>query len=138
MFLDESNGAFFALSVIDYELMVGWYTKHLGFRIETEDENTTRKAALLSRHKLLLEIARFPDARPLANLAEGIASHQIQVIFKMGFVVDDIERIFQSAQREELNIFFQIVETDTGMKIFGLRDPEGNLIQFFEMVDKDV
>ncbi|MCQ3937734.1 MAG: hypothetical protein DPW18_11900 [Chloroflexi bacterium] len=129
--LPDDHGAFFALSVADYNAAVGWYTRHLGFRIEAEAENDIRKGALLSKPGLLLEIAQFHGARPRSNSGETVESHKVHGIFKIGFLVPDIDTRFKEAEESGLDITFSIVPAAAGFRTFGVSDPEGNQIQFF-------
>jgi hypothetical protein len=47
--LPATDGAFYALSVRNMDKAVAWYTKHLGFKLESQGGNDQRRGALLSR-----------------------------------------------------------------------------------------
>ena len=46
-------------------------------------------------------------------------------------ITEDVEAAFESVQAQEIAILFPIVEADAGLRTFGIRDPEGNIVQFF-------
>ena len=129
---NEKDGAFFALSVANYDSMVNWYAEKLGFNLVTVSENNYRKGALLSKQGFLLEIAHFNDVSSRSNLRDNLESHQIYGIFKFGFLISNIEKFFDKIRNEGIEIFFPIVDADAGYKTFGIKDPEGNIVQFFE------
>ncbi|HUF71139.1 MAG TPA: VOC family protein [Longimicrobiales bacterium] len=122
-----ANGGFVAISVSDHDAMVGWYTAILGFNIESSGANDQRKGSLLSRDGMLLEIAEFEGGRK-----RSVESHEDHGIFKLGYLVSDIEAIHEELDAMGVEMFFPIVEASGGMlRTFGIRDLEGNIVQFF-------
>lgn len=134
--IKPSEGAFFALSARDLDRMINWYTEKLGFQILTIEENEIRKGALLSKEDCILEIAEFKDSRPGSALRDNFEPHQFQGIFKIGFIVYNIESLYNLFHSGGVEIFFPVVETETGYKTFGIKDPEGNIVQFFEKMEQ--
>jgi hypothetical protein len=57
-----TDGAFYALSVRNIDKAVAWYTKHLGFKLESQGGNDQRRGALLSRPGAVLELGQFAAA----------------------------------------------------------------------------
>lgn len=125
------SGSFHAISVRDLDAMVSWYVAELGFTVDSSGENESRKGALLSRPGVLLELAQFRGARSRAEADLDVESHEIHGIFKLGFRVEDLEAAFAQVERRGLDLFFPIVRASDASRTFGIRDPEGNIIQFF-------
>ncbi len=127
----ETEGAFYAVSVQHFDEMVAWYEEHLGFSVESRGENAQRRGALLVRPGAVLEIAAFGDAVSRSSVAPDLESHQVYGIFKLGFTVSDLDAAFRSLSDAGVEIFFPIVDAAGGRRTFGIRDPEGNIVQFF-------
>ena len=126
--LARTTGALHALSVGDLDRAIAWYTEHLGFELQSRADNESRRGALLSRPGSLLELAQFADAEPRNA---DVASHQIHGIFKLGFSTTDLEQSFDVLQRAGVDVFFPIVSASDGTRTFAIKDPEGNIVQFF-------
>ena len=129
--LPETDGAFFAISVKDLDESVNWYTKHLGFTVVSKGGNDQRKGALLTRPGTVLEIGEFSSAIQRNELRTDLESHEIHGIFKIGFTTKDIDAMFEQLKDSDVEIFFQIVDASDGNRTFGIKDLEGNIIQFF-------
>ena len=126
----ETDAAFFAISVEHFDESLEWYARHLEFTVESDSENEQRRGALLVRPGAVLEIAAFSDAVDRDSIAPNVESHQMFGIFKLGFVVDDLDAAFETLSAAGVDIFFPIVNAAGGRRTFGIRDPEGNIIQF--------
>ena len=66
------------------------------------------------------------------ELRPGLESHEVYGIFKLGFTTADLDAAFGYLEERGVEIFFPIVRTSDGNRTFGIRDMEGNIIQFFE------
>lgn len=126
--LPAMDGTFIAISVSEIGAAVDWYENQLGFEVVSTSENESRKGALLSRPGVLLELAEFADA---AARHPAVQSHQLYGIFKLGFVTDDIDATFAALSTSGVDVFFPIVEATDGQRTFGIRDMDGNIVQFF-------
>ncbi|MBT8101180.1 MAG: DUF4440 domain-containing protein [Gammaproteobacteria bacterium] len=125
------DAAFFAISVSDIERSIAWYENNLGFTVTSQGSNEQRKGALLSRAGAILEIAEFHDAISLDQLRAEIESHEVFGIFKLGFTASDLDAEFQRLQGAGVDIFFPIINSSDGNRTFGVRDVDGNIVQFF-------
>jgi catechol 2,3-dioxygenase-like lactoylglutathione lyase family enzyme len=125
------DGAFFAISVADLDSMIAWYEENLALELVSRGDNEQRAGALLHGPGLLIELAEFHGARPLADVSAGIQSHEVHGIFKIGLLVDDVDARFEKAKAAGVEIFFPVVAADDRLRTFGILDPEGNIIQFF-------
>lgn len=130
--LPTTNGAFSAISVYDIDKAIAWYKQYLGFQLESQGANEHRKGALLTRPGAILEICEFVGATSREAIQPGLESHQLFGIFKLGFTTDNLDDTFTFLEAEGANIFFPIVEASDGNRTFGIKDIEGNIIQFFD------
>ncbi len=133
--LGASPGAFLAISVANLDTMVSWYRDCLGFSVYysgTIPESGIR-AALLQHGNALVELLQIPKAKPRTEVAPSTtdASH-IHGFFKSGFVVQDIDAAYRRAQTIPNLLAYKLAKPGNGpYRTFGVRDPEGNLVQFF-------
>ena len=130
---DEAAGAFFALSVADAPASARWYRDELGFTIVREGEapNKIAKFALLQRANSVIEIVEHRSARPL-NSSGVKNAHELHGIFKLGFVVPDLDRIYARVKARTLTIAYDLMPAqDVPLRSFTIRDNSGNLVQFF-------
>jgi catechol 2,3-dioxygenase-like lactoylglutathione lyase family enzyme len=130
-FLPETEGAFYAISVHNINKTIDWYTKYLGFKVEFQGGNDQRKGALLSRPGIVLELGEFSSAIRREDIKPNLESHEIYGIFKIGFMTKNLDETFKTLKDSNVEIFFSIVTTSDGNRTFGIKDLEGNIIQFF-------
>ena len=129
--LPATSGAFFAISVRDIDKAIAWYKQYLNFQLESQGANEHRKGALLTRSGTILEICEFVGATSREEIQPGLESHQLFGIFKLGFTTDKLDDTFTFLEIKGAEIFFPIVEASDGNRTFGIKDLEGNIIQFF-------
>ena len=126
---------FLALSVADLDRQLAWYRDTLGFQVYSEGvaPNGTIRFALLQQGQTLLELLQLPDAKPLGTAAPGIAGpYLIHGFFKSGFVVADIDAVYRRIVALGIRLAYDLGQPPNGpFRSFGIRDPEGNLLQFF-------
>lgn len=127
----ETNGTFFAISVSNIDDAINWYTKHLEFKVESKANNDQRKGALLTRQGVILELAEFSGAIHRNEVKPNLESHEVYGVFKIGFSTMNIDKTFKILKDLNVEIFFPIVATSDGNRTFGIKDLEGNIIQFF-------
>ena len=133
--LYHGPGAFVAVSVADIDRMVAWYRDTLDFQVFSRGVAPDRpiKFALLQHGAALVELLQLPDAKSLNEAAPGISSpHQIHGFFKSGFVVSDIDAAYKRLEQLNVTFAYRLGKPPGGpYRSFGVRDPEGNLLQFF-------
>lgn len=127
----ETNGSFYAISVKNLDKAVEWYAKNLNFITESIAENDARKGVLMNRKNCILELAEFEGAVDKKKFKSDLESHKIFGIFKIGFITNNIDASFKSLEESDVEIFFPIVSLPNGKRAFGIKDLEGNIIQFF-------
>ncbi len=133
--LGNSPGPFVALSVANLERIVAWYCDTLGFSVYSRGTfpNNKMQFALLRHGNALIELLQSPHAKPRGQVAPNTTdSYQIHGFFKSGFIVQDIDASYRHVQALGLSLEYKLVQPPNGpYRSFGLRDPEGNLLQFF-------
>jgi catechol 2,3-dioxygenase-like lactoylglutathione lyase family enzyme len=137
--LGGTSGAFIALSVADLDKTVAWYRDELGFEVFDQGTAPNRPAdqpirfALLKTGDTLLEVLQFSGSKPRLEAAPFAKdSVQIQGFFKSGFVVEDIDAIYRRLQGRKVPFAYELGQPrNNPYRSFGVRDPEGNLLQFF-------
>ncbi|MES1241508.1 MAG: VOC family protein [Acidobacteriota bacterium] len=134
--LGSAPGPFVALSVADLDREVAWFRDVLGFSVHSQGvapNNEKIRFALLQQDSALVELLQLPDAKPRAEAAPGTTgAHQIQGFFKSGFVVKDIDAAYKRLKALGISFAYDLGQPPNGpYRSFGVRDPEGNLLQFF-------
>ena len=133
--LGTKPAAFLALSVADVGREVAWYTETLGFTVHSQGEVPERKIkfALLQQGATLLELVQLPDARPRS--AVGASDQNLAHLhgfFKAGFVVENLDATYAALRAKGVQLAFELAKPPGGpYRVFGLKDPEGNLLQIF-------
>jgi catechol 2,3-dioxygenase-like lactoylglutathione lyase family enzyme len=127
--------AFMAVSVADLSRSVRWYESALGFSLVRQGElpGQPGRFALLQRSAALLELLQFPDGKALGEgCPDAPPPHLVHGFFKGGFVVADLDAEFSAVRARGVPFEFEVVRPPAGVyRVFGLRDPDGNLIQVF-------
>jgi catechol 2,3-dioxygenase-like lactoylglutathione lyase family enzyme len=130
----QVSGSLVALSTPDAPATARWYQENLGFHLVKEGQmGKDLHFALLRYDDNILELIQNPEARPLAQVVPGIKDpFEIHGIFKLGFTVRNFDSVFVDLQKRGVKIDFSITKlNDLGLRAFGIRDLDGNLIQFF-------
>jgi catechol 2,3-dioxygenase-like lactoylglutathione lyase family enzyme len=132
--MNHVSGSFIALSTPNASRTAQWYQDKFGFQLVKEGQmGKDQRFALLRCENNILELIENPEARPLAKAVPGIKDpFEIHGIFKTGFTVDKLDEVFASLERNGVKIDFHITQlNDLGVRAFGVRDIDGNLIQIF-------
>lgn len=128
------EGAFMALSVASLDKQVAWYRDVLGFAVVEQRDVAERgiRFALLEREGSLVELLPLPDARARLEIDPSAASaSRIHGFFKAGFVVRDIDGLHRQLQEKGVAFALALGEPGSaGLRMFQIKDPEGNLLQF--------
>lgn len=129
---------FFALSVADVESSAAWYRRVLGFRPARSIDLAERgvKIRLLDRDGAFLELVEDATARPPAEVDPALERRfRVHGVFKVGFLVDDLDHIRE--RLVELDVPLRgdpFTEPDGSMRSLQIEDPDGNVIQLFEIL----
>jgi len=128
------TGSLVALSTPDVSTAARWYEEKLGFELAKKGQmGKGLHFALLRYDDNIVELIQNPAARPLREAAPGVKDpFEIHGIFKIGFTVRDLDGVFADLQRRGVTLDFDLTPlNDLHLRAFGIRDVDGNLIQFF-------
>ncbi len=132
--MQHVSGSLIALSTPNASAAARWYQDKLGFHLVKEGQmGKDLRFALLRCDDNILELIQNPAARPLAEAVPGIKDpFEIHGIFKAGFTVHNLDDVFAKLKHAGVKIDFNTTQlNDLGLRAFGIRDVDGNLIQFF-------
>jgi catechol 2,3-dioxygenase-like lactoylglutathione lyase family enzyme len=123
-----TRGAFFALSVADINASATWYTEKLGLTVTLRQPKQEKAAVVvLEGGGLTVELVQHDDAVKASKdvpLTHGI--------FKVGLVVDDLDKTVASLKARGVPIFLGPFPARGKAKSNAIiKDNAGNLIQFF-------
>ena len=131
---DELKGSFFALSVTDLTATSAWYQQKLGFRKIKQGASPDGKARtiILERDGAVLELIQHQQAVNGSSVMKGYKTYLVHGIFKVGFIVDDLDRTLQRLKASGVPVANgPYTDEAMHMRTFMIRDNEGNYIQFF-------
>jgi hypothetical protein len=120
------KNAFFALSTGDFDRLVGWYRDNLGFSVNGE---RTMPSGVRGA---LLEVLLLPAAKSRSAWGIPDQPESVHDILKIGFEVADLDRLYANAVKRRLDVFFEPTKPkDNPLRTFAVKDPDGNIVQFF-------
>lgn len=132
---------FFALSVADVETSEAWYRRVLGFESvgRLGEEGDAFRIHLLRRDGALVELVQSGAARSLdAHVPTIKKRHQVHGVFKIGFLVASLDDALSRLERREVPLRGKVItEADGSMRSLQVEDPDGNVIQIFEILETD-
>ena len=134
---NEPNGSFFALSVKNLDATAAWYKQKLGFHEIKQGASPDGKsrAIILERDGAVLELIHHKQAVSGSALMKGYKTYLVHGIFKVGFIVDDVDHTLQRLKANGVPIANgPYTDEPMHMRTFMIRDNEGNYIQFFSKV----
>ena len=135
---NEPSGSFFALSVKDLNATSAWYQQKLGFHEIKQGGSPDGKsrAIILERDGAVLELIHHKQAVHGASVMKGYKTYLVYGIFKVGFVVHDVDHTLQRLKANGVQIANgPYTDEPMHMRTFMIRDNEGNYIQFFSRVN---
>lgn len=135
----EVRPFFFALSVADVEASEFWYERVFGFSTVRSIDVEARglRIRLLARQGAFLELSEVSDARALADMAPDLEKrYLLHGVFKVGFEVEHLDRALARLETLEVDLRGMVItETDGSMRSAQVEDPDGNVIQLFEILE---
>ena len=133
----EPSGSFFALSVKDLNATAAWYKQKLGFKEikQSASPDGKSRAIILDRDGVILELIHHSQAVSGRALMRDFKTYRVYGIFKVGFVVHDVDHTLQRLKANGVQIANGPFNDEAmHMHSFLIRDNEGNYIQFFSKV----
>lgn len=124
-----------AIVVNDLGISVAWYKSLFGLKVKTESADITSgyKVAILESENMMIELMELRGSLPREQLLAGKPEGtQIQGLFKIGFKVPNVDACLKRLSQLHIEVP-QVWEDKTSKKRnFLIKDPDGNLIQFFD------
>lgn len=132
----EKKPFFSAVVVRNIDTSIAWYSKVLELKLRNRTdapERGFRQANLINEYMLieLIQVDSSLDADRI--LEKHPPKTRIRGYMKIGFVVKDIEGLYEQLKKQNI-IFTGRMVTDriNNKKTFLINDPDDNLVQFFE------
>ena len=131
----EYQPYFSALVVKDFNTSVAWYQSVFGLKGKTEvnDPNQAYKIRILESSNYLLEILELKGSLKRDELLKGKPNGtELQGHFKIGFGISHVDEWLKHLKSLDIEVPQVWTDSATGKKNFIIKDPDGNLVQFFE------
>ena len=132
----QSKPYFSAVVVSNIDSSIAWYKKVLKLELRNRTDAPERGfiQANLHNKEMLIELIQVDSSLSGSSILEKHPQKtRIRGFMKFGFVVKDIDGLFQ--QLKDQNIKFtgrMVTDPVNNKKTFLVNDPDDNLIQFFE------
>jgi hypothetical protein len=126
---------FSSVIVNNIERSVLWYKSVFSLQVksETNDVQNGYKVAILEGANFLVELLELKGSLVPATLLEGKGDGtKIQGHFKLGFKVSDVDACLNRLSRLNIEVPQVWEDKATKKRNFIIKDPDGNLIQFFD------
>ena len=124
--MDHTETASVRYMIDDVPAAIAFYTRHLGFTLET-DASPAFASVVRGRLRLLLSGARSSGARPMLDGSKPVPGGWTRILV----LVDDIEREVARLREAGLTFRNDIVKGVGGSQVL-LDDPSGNPVELFQ------
>ena len=124
--MDHTETASVRYMIEDVPAAIDFYTRHLGFTLET-DASPAFASVVRGRLRLLLSGARSSGARPMLDGSKPVPGGWTRILV----LVDDIEREVARLREAGLTFRNDIVKGVGGSQVV-LDDPSGNPVELFQ------
>jgi methylmalonyl-CoA/ethylmalonyl-CoA epimerase len=128
-----------AISVADVDASARWYQDKLHFTVTRRMELPEHqlRIAFLDLAGFTLELVEFRDSVSLATvqarIPEVTARDKLQGFLKLGFLVEDVDRLAAELERSGVSLLMEPTDDKPpGLRFFLVEDNAGNVLQFFQ------
>ena len=121
--------------VQDLEASIAWYSRHLGFKRQSDFGFPGAKVAFVARGSLRLELFQIEGASPMAvERKEAVSNLSIGGINHFAIVVDDLDGTVAELQASGVELAYTMndVPDGSGDRWTFIRDNEGMLIELYQ------
>lgn len=136
----QPEAFFFALSVEDVATSATWYERVLGFETTRTIGQPGKpvRIHLLRRPGAFLELIESEQSRSLTKMEPSIKKrYLLHGVFKIGFRVENLSDTQARLKRLGVPLRGKVItESDGSMRSLQIEDPDGNVIQIFEILDE--
>ncbi|WP_425410968.1 VOC family protein [Hyphococcus sp.] len=135
----DGRYAFAGAAVYDSEGLAAWYKDVFGFHQEAELENEGRPSTYIMRcANLKLEILPHRDFTTAETASERLQSQGFPYgPFKFGLQVAELAPVLARLEENDIAIMVGPIAMDHGQSFVLIRDPAGNVVQFFGAHEAD-
>ena len=134
-----STPFFAALSVADAEASAEWYGEVFGYAIHRSIEVPDRgvRVRLLRSDQGFLELVEIESAEPLRERLPDLGGrYQVHGVFKIGVRVVDLSSAIERMEQHGIALRGDVItEEDGSMRSAQIEDPDGTIIQLFEILE---
>ena len=127
---------FTAIIVSDIDKSIEWYKNGLGFEVLNRFDSEKRgfSQANLKTGNTILELIELKSSVRIEEIYPNYTKKTRLVgLFKTGFLVSKFDKWLQHFKKLKLQFHGNVVkDKKTNKRMFILKDPDGNRIQFFE------
>jgi extradiol dioxygenase family protein len=131
-----------AMSVADIDESVRWYKDNLGFsELSSSDyPDSSLRIRVLTLEDFRIEMIEFRNSVPISKVSEKFPAiddrSKLIGFTKLGFRTDDLTAIAERLRNSKVTFLYDITEdNERRMRWFIVTDPDGNWLQFFEIMD---
>ena len=133
----EIKPAFTTLIVANIDSSINWYSNVFHLRVRNRVDNTVRgfKQAILINSTSMIELVELNKTISQDSLlSQSPQGTRIRGINKFGFTVSNIDSLYKDLLSKNVRFYGKMV-TDpiSNKRTFLVTDPDGNLVQFFEL-----
>lgn len=126
----------FTLAVDNLDHGIAWYQEHLQFNLIDRITRATNEMAILEKDDFILEIGRFEDYIPFAdieNLSDLVTPNLVRGFYKMSMLTPALKALYErlDASGQSFSFVLSNRESLTGSGFFMVEDPFGNSLQFW-------
>ena len=127
-----------ALSVSNVNEISRWYQDVLGFRFSRrmDFDDYGVHIEFLDANGFGLELIEKQGSKPKKELAPDLEDISLLHGYtKIGFLVDNINEVAASLKEKDVTIVYDVTDDpEEDIRWMIIKDPDGNIIQFFEKV----
>ena len=130
------KASFSAIIVKDLAVSSLWYQTVFGLKVKdhVKDENAGYDIHILESADLTLELLQLRGAVSRTEVLSGKTDKtEVNGFFKIGFTVADVDASLKHLKGLKIDVPQVYTDQTTKKRNFLITDPDGNLIQFFEM-----
>lgn len=130
--------SFFALTVKNADSVANWYSSTFQLRSLKEINDTAMGAVvrIIGNDNMVIEILQLKDSKPANDLGLG-STFQMHGFVKVGFFVRSLDETVNYFNQKRIKIKYGPFNDEASKtKNLIITDCEGNLVQFFEDINR--
>lgn len=132
--LSKPTLSFVAIDVSNIDVSINWYKMVFDMKVEDRVDNAERgfKQSNLTNAYFHIELVELVNSTT-RQTAENLTKKSIQGLVKYGFKVTDFDHWHEKLEKLNAKFLGRVIADAKGKRTMIVEDPDGNLIQFFEI-----